>query len=99
MGGHSFHRSANIKDDARLDIRAKGFWREGQNAFFDIRVTNADSASQRNKTLKSVLQSHEQEKKRNYNTRIIEVEQGTLTPIVVTVKGVMGPETNHFIKL
>ena len=98
VGGHTFHRSANVRDDARLDIRAKGFWREGQNAFFDIRVTNPDCASQRNKSLKSVLRNHEQEKKRCYNARVIEVEQGTLTPIVITVKGVMGPETNCYHK-
>ena len=98
VGGHTFHRSANVRDDARLDIQAKGFWREGQNAFFGIRVTNPDCASQRNKSLKSVLRNHEQEKKRCYNARVIEVEQGTLTPIVITVKGVMGPETNCYHK-
>ena len=96
--GNTFHRYANVRDDARLDVRAKGFWREGQNAFFDIRITNADNASQRDKPLKSVLRSHEQEKKRNYNARVMEVEQGTFTPIVVTVKGVMGPEANCYHK-
>ena len=33
-----------------------------------------------------------------YNARVMEVEQGTFTPIVVTIKGVMGPETNCFHK-
>ena len=61
VGGYSFHRSANVRDDARLDIRAKGFWREGQNAFFAIMMTNPDSASQRNKSVKSVLRNHEQD--------------------------------------
>ena len=32
-------------DDARLDVRARGFWRKGQNAFFDVRVTNANAKS------------------------------------------------------
>ena len=27
-------------DEARPDIRAQGVWRQGQNAFFDIRLTN-----------------------------------------------------------
>ena len=26
--------------NAKLDVRARGFWREGQNAFFDMRITN-----------------------------------------------------------
>ena len=30
----------NTADQARLDIRAKGFWSSGQDAYFDVRVTN-----------------------------------------------------------
>ena len=29
-------RSANIEDNARLDVKARGFFRSGQCAFFDI---------------------------------------------------------------
>ena len=32
--------SAIVGDEARLDVRARGFWQTGQNAFFDIRVFN-----------------------------------------------------------
>ena len=77
----------------------KGFWRDGQNAFFDIRVTNADNAGQRDKQLKSVLHNHEQEKKRSYNARVMEIDQGTFTPIVLTVKGVVGHEASLYHKL
>ena len=35
----NYPRSANVADDARLDVRARGFWRHGQNAFFDVHVT------------------------------------------------------------
>ena len=31
-------RSANTDDNARLDIRARGFWNNSQDAFFDVRV-------------------------------------------------------------
>ena len=44
--------------NARPDVRARGFWREGQNAFFDVRITNT---------------KHEREKKRQYNNRIMNV--------------------------
>jgi len=91
-------RSANTDNNARLDIRARGFWRRGQNAFFDVRVTNADAASQSNSTIKSVLKKHEQEKKRAYNQRVMQVEQGTFTPLVFTVAGSMGPECSIFHK-
>ena len=94
----TFNRSAITTDEARLDVRARGFWRYGQNAFFDIRTTNADCDSQVNKPIKSVLQEHEQAKKRSYNSRVMEIEQGTFTPIVVTVKGVMGQEASRYHK-
>ena len=32
------------------------------------------------------------------STRIMEVDQGNFTPVVVTVKGVMGPETSRYQK-
>ena len=98
-GSMTFHKSAIINDEARLDIRAKGFWREGQNAFFDIRTTNADSSSQISKSIKTILKNHEQEKKRSYNTRVMEIEQGTFTPLVVTTKGVVGQECSRFHKI
>ena len=44
---NNYKNSANTDDDARLDIRACGFWRHGQKAFFDVRVTNADNKSQK----------------------------------------------------
>ena len=28
-----------MSDEVRLDIRARGVWRNGQNAYFDIRIT------------------------------------------------------------
>ena len=56
VNGVQFHRSTNTNDEARLDVRATGFWRQGQNAFFDIRVTNAENASQKNKTIKAMKQ-------------------------------------------
>ena len=96
--GMSFHPSANVKDEARLDVRAKGFWREGQNAFFDVKITNAEAEYQRHRTVKAVLKSSETAKKTSYNVRVMEVEHGTFTPIILTVKGVMGPEATRYHK-
>ena len=31
-------------DEARLDILARGFWRPGQSAYFDVRLTNTNSS-------------------------------------------------------
>ena len=97
VNGTKFHRSAIVNDEARLDIR-RGFWKEGQSAYFDIRTTNADNTSQSSKIIKSVLKIHEQEKKRQYNAKIMEIKHGTFTPIVITVKGVMGHEGHRYHK-
>ena len=94
----SYGRSANTSDEARLDVRARGFWRQGQNAFFDVRVTNADCASQKNTKLQSVLRKHELEKKRSYNRRVMEVEHGSFTPLIFTTTGVMGYECSIYHK-
>ena len=93
-----YRPSANLDDDARLDIRARGFWRDGQNAYFDVRVTNADSASQQDSSIKSVLRAHEQQKKRAYDRRVMEVEHGSFTPLVFTTTGVMGHECSVYHK-
>ena len=93
-----YKKTAILDDEARLDIRARGFWRDGQNAFFDVRVTNADAASQQNSTIKSILQKHESEKKCAYNRRVMEVEHGSFTPLVFTTTGVMSHECSIYHK-
>ena len=95
---NGYLKSANLDKDARLDVRARGFWRDGQNAFFDVRVTNADSTSQQTTSLKSVLRNHEMAKKREYNRRVMEVEHGSFTPLIFTTTGVMGHECSIFHK-
>ena len=66
------------EDNARPDIRAKGVWRNAENAYFDVRVTNVNSASQKNMLVEKILSKHEQDKKKNYNRRIMNVEMEPL---------------------
>ena len=47
-----YKATAKLEDEARLDLRARGFFRDGQNNYFDVCITNADCASQREKTWK-----------------------------------------------
>ena len=90
-------RSANTSEEARLDIKVGGFWSRGVNAFFDVRVTHVNSRSNQNKSTKKIFESHEKEKKRQYNQRVIDVEQGTFTPLVFGTNGGFGEESGRFI--
>ncbi|KAG1648178.1 hypothetical protein GQR58_030043 [Nymphon striatum] len=90
-------KSANTDKDARLDIKAKGFWRQGQTAFFDVRVTHVNSQTNANKDTKVVFKEHEQSKKRGYLERVLEIEHASFTPLVLGTNGGMGTECQKFV--
>ena len=50
------------------------------------------------RSVKAILKTHEQTKKLEYNKRVMEVEHSTFTPIVLSIKGVMGKECQMFHK-
>ena len=45
------------EDNAHPDIRANGVWRNAQNSYFDVRVTNVNSDSQKNMPVEKILSS------------------------------------------
>ena len=92
-------RSANIEDNARLDVKARGFFRSGQCAFFDIRIAHVNSSSYGDLSTEQILDRAEKEKKWAYNSRVMEVEHGTFTPLVFGTNGAMGEECAKFHKL
>ena len=47
LNGEQVSSGSVTGDEARLDIRARGFWHSGQSAFFDIHVTNTNVDSAR----------------------------------------------------
>ena len=85
-------------DEARLDIRARGFWRPGQSAFFDVCLTNTNAPSQVNASLCKIYKKHEDEKKRKYNERVINNEHGSFTPLVFSITGGMSKECSIYHK-
>lgn len=91
-------RSANTSPEARLDIKAGGFWSRGVTAFFDVRVTHVNSTSNQNKPTSTIFREQENEKKRQYLQRVLEVEHGTFTPLVFGTNGGMGVESALFLK-
>jgi hypothetical protein len=74
--------TANRDDEARSDIRAKGFWLNQQSEFFDIRIFYPHAQSYSSRSLLSLTSSIEKEKRRQYGSRVIEIEHGSFTPLV-----------------
>ena len=92
------NRTANTSDEARLDISARGFWTKYQMAFFDVRVFDPNAKRYEKKSLTQSYLLNEKEKKRQYNERVMQVENGSFTPLVFTVNGSMGREASKFYK-
>ena len=94
--GEELNRGANKAPDARLDVHASGFWDRQRSAFFDVRVYHPDADSYRELSPKQIFQLHENEKKRQYSRRVLEVEQGTFAPLVFASTGGMVDECKRF---
>ena len=92
------YKTANTNDESKLDIKARGFWKYGRTAFFDIRVTHVNAQSNQNSSTKEIFKKHENAKKREYNERVLEVWHGSFTPLVFGTNGGMGDECPVFIK-
>ena len=90
--GEVLPRCANNASDARLDVRARGFWAREQSAFFDVRVCHPNEDSYKNVTPEKIYKLHENYKKGLYSFRVLEVERGTFTPLVFTTTGGMSKE-------
>ena len=91
------NKTANTSDGARPDIKAKSFWQRGQTAFFDIRVTHVNSQSQKHQTTAKTFRNHEMSKKREYMQCILDVENGSFTPLVFGTNGGLGEECERFL--
>ena len=87
-----FPNSANTSDNARLDVSARGVWAPFDRTFFDIRVSHPNCPSNANRPLEQIYRLNEQEKKRQYNERVMSIEKGTFTPLVLTTTGGMSNE-------
>lgn len=90
------YATANTNQEARLDVSARGFWVRGQRAFFDARIFYPFAPSYRTLSVKATHLRHENEKRRNYNERVLQIEMGSFTPLVFSTSGGMAPECSKF---
>ena len=91
-------RSAVTSPEARLEFKAGGFWSRGVTAFFDVRVTHVNSKCNQGKETSTIFKEQEEEKKRKYQQRVLDVEMGSFTPLVFGTDGRMGADCNCFLK-
>ena len=90
--------SGNTSDKARLDVSGVGVWGSHERTFLDIKVFHPNCASYVDKDIDQLYVQHENMKKRDYRERVLNVEHGSLTPIVFTTSGGAGPEANKHHK-
>ena len=100
LTGEQLHyRSANVEDNARLDVAASGLWGSRfERTLMDIRVFNPHARSNRCAPLTTVYQRHEREKRRHYEQRVREVEHATFVPVVLSACGGMGKAASALFK-
>ena len=91
LTGEKLKYQISIKEDnARLGLSALGFWRHGEKAFFDIRVFDPVAQSYFNQNLQAAHLRQENEKRRQYEERVLHVEHASFTPLIFTIAGGMG---------
>ena len=97
--GETFRlKSANTANDARLDVSARDFWLPMDKIYADVRIFNPLAPTNSAISLDTALKRHEDEKKRCYNERVLEVEQSCFSPLVFSVTGALGNEAEKFYR-
>ena len=91
-------RNGNVKKRARADVSGIGVWGSYERSFLDVRIVHPNAPSYEDKPIEKVYETHEKQKKRTYNERVIQVEKGSFTPIVMSTFGGMGAEAKKYHK-
>ena len=92
------NNGGNAASKGRLDVSGVGVWGGHERTFLDIRVTHPNCPSYADKSTDQIFKLHENEKKKEYNVRVLEVEKGSFTPMVFLTNGGAGPEANKHHK-
>ena len=91
--------SANGDTNARFDVAASGIWGgRFERTFFDVRVFNPYAPSNQTPRIQTSYQRHENEKRKKYEQRVIEIEHSTFVPFVLTCTGGLGPAATLTLK-
>ena len=72
------------------------FGQKAQRAYLDVSVFNPFAQRYLSRTLRSAYETNEKEKKRDYNERVLQIQDGSFTPLVFSCFGGMGRECKSF---
>ena len=89
--------SANRRDNARVDIHARGFWGRWQGVFFDIRVFHPNTLTYRQTQVGILFCKHELEKKWEYGDCVWSVESAPFPPLVFSTFDGLGRKANSHL--
>uniref|UniRef100_A0A1X7SXQ2 Reverse transcriptase domain-containing protein n=1 Tax=Amphimedon queenslandica TaxID=400682 RepID=A0A1X7SXQ2_AMPQE len=79
------------------DISVRGVWQSQSTTIFDVRVVDSDAPSYTGKPPLQVLKTAERDKKNKYGEACNSIHCSFI-PLCMTVDGLLGPETNTFLK-
>ena len=93
-------RSVNTAPDARANVQARGFWTQGEGAFFDNTSNFFTQTHQHTWIVRdnSLFSRHEYCKRLEYEEWIVNIERGSFTPVVLATPGACGSAADRFIK-
>ncbi len=75
-----------LGNEARGDVGAHGFWKQGRTTIFDVQVCDTDARSYGNRKSKKVLESAARRKKDKYEGACLE-RRRDFTPMIYSVDG------------
>jgi hypothetical protein len=82
LNGEQLTRGTITSREARLDVSARSFWSPMDKVFTDVRVFHPHAPTNARMTPPRMYAHHEYLKKRDYLSRVIQVEKASFTPLV-----------------
>jgi hypothetical protein len=83
---------------AAADVSSRGMWSTFERTFFDVQVIHPNCPSYIDTPVEKLYERAEKKKMAKYNSRILQVEKGTFTPLIYSTFGGCGPVADRYHK-
>lgn len=85
-------------DQAATDVSSRGMWSTFERTFFDVQVIHPNCPSYQNTPIEKLYERAERRKLSKYNSRILQVEKGSFTPLIYSTFGGWAPCAEKYHK-